>query len=84
MSDTIDSSQSSQSVDTGWENWLVRNLWVLKGFLVAAVLAGLGYAGLTLVGHEMGNVLWGIAVTLAVLILLVDAAFAAFRAINSV
>ena len=83
VSDTIDSAESGQSVDTGWENRVVRNLWMIKGFAAAVALTGFGYASLTVIGHEMGNVLWGMAVTLAAFLVLIEVALGTFRAVNS-
>jgi hypothetical protein len=80
VSDTIHDSDGG---DTDQGNWFVRNLWLVKGFAAAAVLVAFGFASLAVVGNEMGNVLWGISMTMAAFIVLVEAAFGAFQAANA-
>lgn len=79
VSDAIDSSRSGDGTDITEESWIARNLWVLEGVVTAAILVGLGFASLATFEGALGNVLWAIPVTLAMLVLLIQTLFAGVR-----
>ncbi|MFC7080309.1 hypothetical protein [Halorussus caseinilyticus] len=64
-------------------NWLTRNFRILKGVVAAGVLAGLAFASLSVFEHELGNVLWAISMTLAVLVAALRALFGGPQAAES-
>jgi len=82
VSDAIDSSQSSQDVDTQG-NWVTRNFWILKGVVAVGVLLGLAYANLAVFDDELANVLWAIFVTLAGMVALLQIGLGALQVVRS-
>lgn len=80
MSDAVDGSEGA---DTAQGNWLTRNFWLLKGLVAAGSLVGLAFASLAFLDGNMANVLWAMALTLAVLVLLVQALFGGLQLAQS-
>lgn len=80
MSDAVDSSEGA---DTAQGYWLTRNFWILKGLAAAGGLVGLAFASLAFLDGNMANVLWAMALTLAVLVLLIQALFGGLQLAQS-
>ena len=83
MTDAVDSSESGHGADTAQGNWLTRNFWILKGLAAAGTLVGLAFASLAFLEGEMANVLWAMAVTMAALVVLVQALFGGLQLAQS-
>jgi hypothetical protein len=71
-SDRADGSEDDGSVDETEKNWVAKNLWMVKGLLVAISLAGFGVAVLLAFDGTLANVVWAMSVTLAALVVVVQ------------
>lgn len=82
-SDRADGSEDDRSVDETEKNWVAKNLWMVKGLLVAISLAGFGVAVLLAFDGTLANVVWAMSVTLAALVVVVQLGIAFVQASRS-
>lgn len=75
---------ADRDTDEAQGNWLVRNLWMLKGMIAAIALAAFGVAILVAFDGTMANVVWAMSVTLAALIVLVQLGIGVVQSTRSV
>jgi hypothetical protein len=83
-SDHPGGSEGDRRADAQQGNWIVRNLWMLKGFLVALALVAFGTAVLFSFDGSLANVVWAMSITVAALVVLVQLGIAIVQATRSV
>lgn len=83
-SDHQEGPESGRSADAQQGNWLAKNLWMLKGLLVALALVAFGTAILFSFDGALANVVWAMSITVAGLIVLVQIGIAIVQATREV